>query len=73
MISESGIYSRTFFWEKSLRSLSSKFGFQGLALSSIGDYKGAEEAHLKSIQLDRNFLEAWGHLIQVLIINYGSI
>lgn len=38
---------------------------QGLALSSIGDYKRAEEAHMKAIQLDRNFLEAWAHLTQV--------
>lgn len=38
---------------------------QGLALSSIGEFKKAEEAHLKSIQLDRNFLEAWAHLTQV--------
>lgn len=40
---------------------------QGLALSSIGEYKKAEEAHLKSLQLDKSFLEAWGHLTQVSI------
>ena len=40
---------------------------QGLALSSIGEYKKAEEAHLKSLQIDRNFLEAWAHLTQVSI------
>ncbi|KAJ1390687.1 Tetratricopeptide-like helical domain superfamily [Sesbania bispinosa] len=37
---------------------------KGLALSSIGEYKKAEEAHLKSLQIDRNFLEAWAHLTQ---------
>lgn len=42
----------------------SAYTYLGLALSSIGDYKRAEEAHLKAIQLDRNFLEAWGHLTQ---------
>ncbi|RZB78431.1 Suppressor of RPS4-RLD 1 [Glycine soja] len=36
----------------------------GLALSSIGEYKKSEEAHLKSLQIDRNFLEAWEHLTQ---------
>jgi len=40
---------------------------QGLALSSIGEYKKAENAHLKSLQIDRNFLEAWAHLTQVSI------
>ncbi|KAH9663843.1 Suppressor of RPS4-RLD 1 [Citrus sinensis] len=43
----------------------SAYTYLGLALSSIGEYKKAEEAHLKAIQLDRNFLEAWGHLTQV--------
>ncbi|RYQ80817.1 hypothetical protein Ahy_Scaffold1g106965 isoform H [Arachis hypogaea] len=37
----------------------------GLALSSIGEYKKAEEAHLKALQLDRHFLEAWAHLTQI--------
>ncbi|KOM34313.1 hypothetical protein LR48_Vigan02g046300 [Vigna angularis] len=36
----------------------------GLALSLIGEYKKAEDAHLKSLQIDRNFLEAWAHLTQ---------
>ncbi|CAL5338244.1 unnamed protein product [Camellia sinensis] len=36
----------------------------GLALSSIGEYRRAEEAHMKSIQLDPSFLEAWAHLTQ---------
>lgn len=40
---------------------------QGLALSSVGEYKKAEEAHKKAIQIDQKFLEAWGHLAQVLI------
>lgn len=44
-----------------------KLTLQGLALSSIGEYKKAEEAHLKSLQIDRNFLEAWAHLTQVSI------
>ncbi|KAG2385044.1 Eukaryotic translation initiation factor 3 subunit [Vigna angularis] len=35
-----------------------------LTLSSIGEYKKAEDAHLKSLQIDRNFLEAWAHLTQ---------
>lgn len=42
---------------------------QGLALSSIGEYRTAEEAHMKAIQLDQNFLEAWAHLTQVLTRN----
>lgn len=40
-----------------------------MALASIGEYKRAEEAHLKSIQLDQNFLEAWIHLTQVSVTN----
>lgn len=46
---------------------------QGLALSSIGEYKKAEEAHLKALQLDRNFLEAWAHLIQVSIYHTSTV
>ncbi|KAF8410165.1 hypothetical protein HHK36_002687 [Tetracentron sinense] len=38
--------------------------YLGLALSSIGEYRRAEDEHLKSIQLDQNFLEARAHLIQ---------
>lgn len=38
---------------------------QGLALSSLGEYKRAEEAHMKAIQIDQIFLEAWTHLTQV--------
>ncbi|KAL9273423.1 Suppressor of RPS4-RLD 1-like protein [Drosera capensis] len=37
----------------------------GLALSSIGDYKKAEESHLKALQLDRDSLEALTNLAQV--------
>ncbi|CAK7337777.1 unnamed protein product [Dovyalis caffra] len=44
----------------------SAYTYLGLALSSVGEYKKAEEAHLKSIQIDRNFLEAWAHLTQWL-------
>ncbi|WVZ26291.1 hypothetical protein V8G54_004835 [Vigna mungo] len=55
----------------SLESLSTIHIFftdtQGLALSSIGEYKKAEDAHLKSLQIDRNFLEAWAHLTQASI------
>ncbi|KAI8032623.1 Suppressor of RPS4-RLD 1 [Camellia lanceoleosa] len=40
----------------------SAYTYLGLALSSIGEYRRAEEAHKKSIQLDPNFLEAWAHL-----------
>ncbi|KHN12971.1 Protein STIP1 like [Glycine soja] len=45
----------------------------GLALSSIGEYKKSEEAHLKSLQIDRNFLEAWEHLTQVSINSSGML
>ncbi|KAG4973185.1 hypothetical protein JHK87_030006 [Glycine soja] len=38
-----------------------------LSLSSIGEYKKSEEAHLKSLQIDRNFLEAWEHLTQLCL------
>ncbi|RZR80270.1 hypothetical protein BHM03_00006265, partial [Ensete ventricosum] len=37
---------------------------QGLALSAIGEYEEAEEAHLKSLHLDQCFLDAWAHLAQ---------
>ncbi|KAJ0040577.1 hypothetical protein Pint_27946 [Pistacia integerrima] len=40
----------------------SAYTYWGLALSMIGEYKKAEETHLKAIQLDRNFLEGWGHM-----------
>ncbi|KAI8011689.1 Suppressor of RPS4-RLD 1 [Camellia lanceoleosa] len=43
----------------------STYTYLGLALSSIGEYRRAEEAHKKSIQLDPNFLEAWAHLTPV--------
>ncbi|KAL5993850.1 hypothetical protein ACLOJK_038207 [Asimina triloba] len=42
----------------------SAYTYLGLALSSIGEYKKAEEAHVKSIQLDPNFVEGWTHLAQ---------
>ncbi|ONK64775.1 uncharacterized protein A4U43_C07F29780 [Asparagus officinalis] len=42
----------------------SAYTYLGLALSAIGEYAQAEETHLKSIQLDQNFLEGWAHLIQ---------
>ncbi|KAL1536496.1 suppressor of RPS4-RLD 1-like [Salvia divinorum] len=38
--------------------------YLGLALSSLGEYKRAEEAHTKAIQIDQNFVEAWTHLTQ---------
>ena len=41
-----------------------------MALASIGEYKKAEEAHLKSLQLDRSFVEAWAHLTQVTLSDY---
>ncbi|KAI8031870.1 Suppressor of RPS4-RLD 1 [Camellia lanceoleosa] len=40
----------------------SAYTYLGLALSSIGEYRRAEEAHMKSIQLDPSFLESWAHL-----------
>ncbi|XP_028097634.1 suppressor of RPS4-RLD 1-like [Camellia sinensis] len=43
----------------------SAYTYLGLALSSIGEYRRAEEAHMKSIQLDPSFLEAWAHLTQM--------
>ncbi|KAM7251670.1 hypothetical protein ACFE04_023553 [Oxalis oulophora] len=54
---------------KALEDLTKALEFEpdsadGLALSSIGEYKRAEEAHLKSIQIDRGFVEAWAHLTQ---------
>jgi tetratricopeptide (TPR) repeat protein len=42
----------------------SAYTYLGLAFASLGEYKKAEEAHLKSIQLDSNYLEAWLHLAQ---------
>ncbi|KAG2249532.1 hypothetical protein Bca52824_089160 [Brassica carinata] len=36
----------------------------GLSFAYLGEYIKAEEAHLKSIQLDSNYLEAWLHLAQ---------
>ncbi|THF97002.1 hypothetical protein TEA_006263 [Camellia sinensis var. sinensis] len=49
----------------------SAYTYLGLALSSIGEYRRAEEAHMKSIQLDPSFLEAWAHLTQVFISKYS--
>ncbi|KAI8001732.1 Suppressor of RPS4-RLD 1 [Camellia lanceoleosa] len=40
----------------------SAYTYLGLALSSIGEHRRAEEAHMKSIQLDPSFLESWAHL-----------
>ncbi|KAF3531963.1 hypothetical protein DY000_02037116 [Brassica cretica] len=36
----------------------------GLFFAYLGEYIKAEEAHLKSIQLDSNYLEAWLYLAQ---------
>lgn len=57
------------FWMMKLIYLYTKVSvaWQGLALSSVGDYKKAEEAHTKAIQIDKSFLEAWTHLTQVSI------
>ncbi|RWW01477.1 hypothetical protein BHE74_00013836 [Ensete ventricosum] len=42
----------------------SAYTYLGLALSAIGEYEEAEEAHLKSLHLDQCFLDAWAHLAQ---------
>ncbi|KAF2542325.1 hypothetical protein F2Q68_00030053 [Brassica cretica] len=42
----------------------SAYTYLGLSFASLGEYIKAEEAHLKSIQLDSNYLEAWLHLAQ---------
>ncbi|URE00095.1 Tetratricopeptide repeat protein [Musa troglodytarum] len=42
----------------------SAYTYLGLALSAIGEYGQAEEAHLKSLHLDQCFLDAWAHLAQ---------
>ncbi|CAN6912520.1 unnamed protein product, partial [Brassica oleracea var. botrytis] len=43
---------------------SKDFTAAGLSFAYLGEYIKAEEAHLKSIQLDSNYLEAWLHLAQ---------
>lgn len=40
---------------------------QGLALAALGEHSKAEEAHLKSIEISRDFLDGWAHLVQVFI------
>ncbi|KAG5535547.1 hypothetical protein RHGRI_023347 [Rhododendron griersonianum] len=45
----------------------SAYTYLGSALSSIGEYRRAEEAHMQSIKLDPNFLEAWAHLTQNIV------
>lgn len=64
-----------FFWAHPVSLITStffirgNFGFlQGLSLSSLGEYRRAEDAHIKAIQLDQSFLEAWAHLAQVSAI-----
>ncbi|GFP99525.1 suppressor of rps4-rld 1 [Phtheirospermum japonicum] len=42
----------------------SAYSYLGLALSPLGEYRRAEEAHMKAIQIDQKFLEAWTHLTQ---------
>ncbi|CAF2069230.1 unnamed protein product [Brassica oleracea] len=48
---------------------SKDFTAAGLSFAYLGEYIKAEEAHLKSIQLDSNYLEAWLHLAQVLQVD----
>lgn len=43
----------------------SAYTYLGLSLSSIGEYKRAEDSHMKALQFDCDFLEAWIHLIQL--------
>ncbi|CAJ1929408.1 unnamed protein product [Sphenostylis stenocarpa] len=54
------------------RDNKSAYTYLGLALSLIGEYKKAEYAHLKSLQIDRIFLEAWAHLTQVTHVSSVS-
>ncbi|KAG2245457.1 hypothetical protein Bca52824_092691 [Brassica carinata] len=42
----------------------SAYSYLEIAFASLGEYTKAEEAHMKSIQLDSNYLEAWLHLAQ---------
>ncbi|PKA57439.1 TPR repeat-containing thioredoxin TDX [Apostasia shenzhenica] len=46
------------------RKNTSAYAYLGLAFFHIGEYCQAEEAHLKSLKLDKSFLEAWIHLAQ---------
>ncbi|KAI3954875.1 hypothetical protein MKW92_015947 [Papaver armeniacum] len=43
----------------------SAYTYLGLALASIGEYGQAEEAHAKSIEFDKLYLEGWIHLAQL--------
>ncbi|KAK7341620.1 hypothetical protein VNO80_24557 [Phaseolus coccineus] len=43
------------------RDNKSAYKYLGLTLASTCEYKKAEEAFLKSLQIDRNYLEAWAH------------
>ncbi|CAI9274135.1 unnamed protein product [Lactuca saligna] len=36
----------------------------GMTFSSLSEHKKVEEAHMKAIQIDQKFLEAWVHLAQ---------
>ncbi|KAL3646360.1 hypothetical protein CASFOL_011540 [Castilleja foliolosa] len=42
----------------------SAYSYLGLALYPLGEYRRAEEAHMKAIQIDKKFIEAWTHLTQ---------
>ncbi|KAL2906426.1 Suppressor of RPS4-RLD 1, partial [Bienertia sinuspersici] len=47
------------------RGNKSAYTYLGLSLSSIGEYKRAEESHKKALEFDHDFLEAWTHLTQL--------
>lgn len=47
--------------------------YQGLSLSSVGEYKRAEESHMKALKFDHDFLEAWTHLTQVLCNTFSNL
>ncbi|KAD3069373.1 hypothetical protein E3N88_37253 [Mikania micrantha] len=40
---------------------------RGLARPSVGEYKVAEEVHIKAIQIDEKSVEAYGHLAQGIL------
>ncbi|XP_057544804.1 suppressor of RPS4-RLD 1 isoform X2 [Amaranthus tricolor] len=43
----------------------SAYTYLGLSLSSVGEYRRAEESHMKALKFDHDFLEAWTHLTQL--------
>ncbi|GER30947.1 tetratricopeptide repeat protein [Striga asiatica] len=45
----------------------SAYTYLGLALFSLGEYRRSEEAHMRAIHIDQNFLEAWTNLTRVSI------